>query len=235
MRSEFAGLKFLSTVCALLVVSQIAFAEGNLYGMLQYHYGARTAAFAKENQEAKNVVMLGDSITEGFDLPKHFPGKRIINRGIGGDTIGTEPRDVKKDQRGVIFRLNESVFDCNTTHVFLMIGVNDLNGGRKPADMLADYRKLIERLRAGGPEVTVHIQSALPTGKNFAERNADIVAYNKGLQEIAAEHKLDYVDLHSLMKDEKGELKSDLTNDGLHLLPPAYELWKKEIDKRLGW
>ena len=34
---------------------------------------------------------------------------------------------------------------------------------------------------------------------------------------LAKEFDYDYIDLHSLMTDEKGELKKELTADGLHI------------------
>ena len=45
--------------------------------------------------------------------------------------------------------------------------------------------------------------------------------------------KVEYIDLHSLMKDEKGELKAEFTGDGIHIKEPAYQIWKKEILKRV--
>ena len=67
----------------------------------------------------QNVVLLGDSITEGFDVTKFLPGRRVLNRGIGGDVIGNAlPAD---DKRGILARLDESVFNCAATDVFLLI------------------------------------------------------------------------------------------------------------------
>jgi hypothetical protein len=37
------------------------------------------------------------------------------------------------------------------------------------------------------------------------------------------------------MADEKGELKAEFTGDGLHLTPAAYEVWKGEIERVMGW
>jgi lysophospholipase L1-like esterase len=37
------------------------------------------------------------------------------------------------------------------------------------------------------------------------------------------------------MKDEKGELKKEFTADGLHLKPEGYEVWKKQVERTMGW
>jgi lysophospholipase L1-like esterase len=37
------------------------------------------------------------------------------------------------------------------------------------------------------------------------------------------------------MRDDKGELKAEFTNDGLHLTEPGYRVWRAEILKTLQW
>lgn len=64
--------------------------------------------------------------------------------------------------------------------------------------------------------------------------NPLVLDFNAKLKPLAIEFDYTYLDLYSIMKDEKGELREDWTGDGLHLKPPAYEAWKKEIDKLLG-
>ena len=58
---------------------------------------------------------------------------------------------------------------------------------------------------------------------------------NNRLQKLAKEFGYDYIDLHSKMIDDKGELKKELTADGLHLKADGYKIWKAEIEKMMGW
>src|SRR5690348_17168249 len=44
----------------------------------------------KKGYPEKNVVLLGDSITEGFKVGKNFPDRHVLNRGIGADIIGNK-------------------------------------------------------------------------------------------------------------------------------------------------
>ena len=37
------------------------------------------------------------------------------------------------------------------------------------------------------------------------------------------------------MKDDKGELRQDLTADGLHINAEGYKIWKAALEKKLGW
>jgi lysophospholipase L1-like esterase len=201
--------------------------------LFKIHWQNRVKAFQEQNLALQNVVLLGDSITEGFDLAKYFPGRRILNRGIGADIIGNDmPPD---DPRGVLQRLDNSVFDCAPTALFILIGVNDLNSGRPVATMEAGYRELLKRIRERRPDLRIYAQTVLPTRGAHAKQNEPIREFNARLKALAPEFKCELIDLHSLMTDDKGELKAEFTNDGLHLTEPAYNIWKAQILKALDW
>jgi lysophospholipase L1-like esterase len=205
----------------------------DLGALFKMHYATRVRAFKEQNELLQYVVLLGDSITEGFDVPTYFPGRRVLNRGIGADVIGNAlPED---DPRGVLRRLDESVFDCAATDVFLLIGINDLGSGRTPEVMEQGYREILQRIKKQGPAIRVHVQSVLPTRDKHVKHNANVVDFNQRLQKLAVEFEYEYLDIHSLMADDKGELKKEFTNDGLHLNPDAYKLWQGEVERVMGW
>jgi lysophospholipase L1-like esterase len=201
--------------------------------LFKMHWAARVKEFKDENLAWQNVVLLGDSITEGFEVSKYFAGRRVINRGIGADVIGNDM--AKDDPRGVLQRLDNSVFDCAPTDVFILIGINDLNSGHTVAQMTAGYRELLQRIRAERPKLRLYVQSVFPTRGNYAKRNAEIVEFNGHLKQLAAEFNCQYLDLHPLMCDANGELKAEWTKDGLHPTDPAYLVWRAEILKVLKW
>src|SRR5207253_1670401 len=109
----------------------------------------------KQNQSTKNVILLGDSITEGFDVAKYFPDRHVLNRGIGADIIGNALPD--SDKRGILRRMDESVFDCNPSDVFLLIGINDLGSGHKPEVIEPGYREILQQIKKKAPDVHVHV------------------------------------------------------------------------------
>lgn len=201
--------------------------------LFKLHWENRVKAFKEQNLALQNVVLLGDSITEGFEIARLLPGRRVLNRGIGADIIGNDLPPT--DPRGLLRRLDASVFDCAATDVFLLIGINDLNIGHTVDQLEAGYRELLARIKAGAPTVRVHVQSVLPTRGDHARQNAPVRAFNERLRKLAAEFGYDYLDLHTLLRDERGELKSEFTDDGLHLKEPAYRLWRDEILRVMGW
>ena len=212
----------------------------NLADFFKQHWTNRVKEFRDENKRFKtqksavpNVILLGDSITEGFNVKKYFANHPVLNRGISADVIGNDLP--KTDNRGILRRLDESVFDCVPEDVFVLIGINDLGMGHKPAVIEAGYRDLLERIKKHAPNARVHVQSVLPTRGNYAKHNDNVNDVNKRLQKLAQEFGYDYVDLHSHMTDDKGELKKEFTADGLHLKDPGYKVWQAEINKKLGW
>jgi len=83
----------------------------------------RAAWAARAEQDQGGLVLLGDSITQGWgeDFSAAFPGVKIANRGISGDT-----------SRGVLIRLKEDVLDLKPAAVVLLIGTNDLEDQADP-------------------------------------------------------------------------------------------------------
>jgi lysophospholipase L1-like esterase len=201
--------------------------------LFKVHWQNRVRAFKEQNLEWQHVVLLGDSITEGFEVSKYFRGCQVLNRGIGADVIGNNlPAD---DPRGVLRRLDNSVFDCAPTDLFILIGINDLNSGRTVDSMEAGYRELLKRVREKRPDLRIVVQSVLPTRGDHAKQNAPVVDFNQRLKKMAPEFNCAFLDLHSLLRDADGQLKAEFTEDGLHLTEPAYLVWRAQILKALNW
>lgn len=201
--------------------------------LFQMHWENRVRSFKEQNLVYQNVVLLGDSITEGFEVTKYLPGQRVLNRGIGADVIGNDLPS--NDKRGVLKRLDSSVFDCSPTDVFILIGINDLGQGHTPETIEAGYRDMLGKIRERLPLVKIHVQSVLPCSRNFAKHNANIIDVNNRIKALAVEFKCDYIDLHSQFANDKGELKDEFTNEGLHLTEPAYRVWAQVVRQKMGW
>jgi len=199
------------------------------------HYNSRVEQFKAENaalpEGRKNIVFVGDSLTEGFPLEKYFPGRPVLNRGIISDGIGF-------DERGVLGRMDSSIFDCNPKVIFLTIGVNDLpHDWVTVEECIEGYRAIVEQIQERLPEVKLVLQTLAPTGEPYGKRaylNPRIEEFNQHLLALAREKGLPVIDLHALYRDEKGELPAQYhRGDGLHLTPEAYALWAEKIKGQL--
>ena len=168
------------------------------------------------------VVFFGDSITDIWKLEDYFPGKPYLNRGIGGQTA---PQ--------MLVRFRQDVIDLHPNIIVILAGTNDIAGNTGPMTLEtieANYSSLAELAHAHN--IRVVFSSVLPvhnyTPKSqdfFAQRSPEkILALNRWLKDYCAAHAVTYLDYFTPMVDDKGLLKRDLAEDGLHPNPAGYKI-----------
>lgn len=191
------------------------------------YYTEQVKFFDNLQAPKKSVVFLGNSITEVGRWSELLPGDRAINRGISGD-----------NSFGVYNRLSQ-VLAIKPRKIFLMIGVNDIKRGTPLSYIVANYERIIKKVKAASPGTTLCLQSVLPVTESMLAsiyakiNNQTIRTLNEQLQALAVKYQLTYVDLHNeVFKDENGQLKRELTTDGLHLKHAAYRLWADYLKKK---
>lgn len=172
------------------------------------------------------AVLIGDSLTAFFR--PHWPGPaRVVNMGISGDYSS-----------GVFMRL-ASVVTCRPRQVFVMIGINDILAQVPIAELQANHLRIIRMLRQHTPETQVHVQSVLPTVDRLgrltasAEFNEQVGALNRFLAGQATTEGFVFIDLAHLT-DGAGQLRPELTPDGIHLNGDGYALWYQSLKPYLA-
>lgn len=228
-RRHFAAL--FATAIATAAVARNAPTSAPAANKWVAYYHDRVARFRQENAAAKNIVLVGDSLTEGFDAARWLPGRRVVNRGITSDGVGL-------NDRGVLHRLDESVFDCNPGVVVLEIGVNDVGdlwrGGRPSMDDIdACYRTVVRRIRDRLPGVPLILISGCPSRDRYAGLAPLVRDFNSRLEKVAADFGLPMIDLYTPLADADGTLKKEYSRDGLHLTEAGYRIWAERLEKVL--
>jgi lysophospholipase L1-like esterase len=178
---------------------------------------------------AVGTVFFGDSITELWELDAYFVPSDgvIINRGIGGDIT---PHMLR--------RFDADVIQLKPRNVVILAGTNDVArmlGDNKSDEeiitaVVGNLEAMMKSARAAG--VNVFICSILPTNPDTKphEGKARIVPkINKQLESLCTTHGCIYVDYASALADEKGELRKDLANDGLHPHYAGYEIMARVV------
>jgi lysophospholipase L1-like esterase len=191
------------------------------YGQLA-RYREADAALGAPAKGENRVVFFGDSITDIWHLDQYFPGKPYINRGIGGQTT---PQ--------MLVRFRQDVIDLNPKLVVILAGTNDIAGNTGPMrneDIEANLASMAELARVHA--VRVVFSSVLPvhnyTDKAkdfFAQRpTARILELNTWLKDYCAKNSILYLDYFSALVDDKGLLKKELADDGLHPNDAGYKI-----------
>ena len=179
---------------------------------------SKLAAPAKDEQR---VVFMGDSITDFWDRPNSggfFPGKPYVDRGISGQTT---PQ--------MLVRFRPDVIALKPKVVVILAGTNDISGNTDPMPLSAtedNLASMADLARANG--IRVVLSSIMPVsdyghGRDGKEINqtkgrppAEILELNVWIKRYSAENGYVYLDYFSAMVDDKGMLKSNISDDGLH-------------------
>ncbi len=170
--------------------------------------------------DPNRVVFLGDSITDGWKLGEHFPGKAYVNRGISGQTT---PQ--------MLVRMFPDVINLHPAALIVLAGTNDIarNTGPETAEMIQDnFRAICELAQKHG--IKLILSSLTPVSDYTARRQtdrrppADILKLNDWLRKYADEIHAVYADYFTVLADEKGFLKDGFSNDGLHPNERGYTL-----------
>jgi lysophospholipase L1-like esterase len=187
------------------------------------YWKSRADLFRKLPIQQGEIVFLGDSITDGCEWAELTGNPKCINRGISGDTSW-----------GLLARLTE-VTEGKPAKLFLMIGTNDLARGKPVAEVRDKIVEVLDTLRQGTPVTILYLQSVLPTIESLAPlyTNDRINSLNSELKALAAAKGIAWIDLATPFKDESGKLKTELTDDGLHLNGQGYLLWRSLIRREL--
>jgi lysophospholipase L1-like esterase len=164
---------------------------------------------------------MGDSNTDYWDNPGYggfFPGKSYVNRGIAGQIT---PQ--------MLIRFRQDVIVLRPKVVVILAGTNDIAGNIGPTTFTAIENNLTtmsELARAHG--IRVVLASLLPVSDYNRTRDGKplirtverpltrIKAVNNWMNHYAAENGLTYLDYFTSLADEKGMLKEELSDDGVH-------------------
>ena len=187
----------------------------------------REAQAAAQNKPERLTVLAGDSLSLWFPAKLLPAGRAWLNQGISGET-----------SKGLLKRL--TLLDRTQPEtVFVMIGINDLIRGVSDEAILDNQRLIIQDLRWVHPNVQIIIQSILPHSgaqatwegreRLLAIPNSRIRELNRQLALLAQEEGVKFLDLYQLFTDSQGNLRIELSSDGLHLNEQGYLVWRSAL------
>jgi lysophospholipase L1-like esterase len=184
-------------------------------------YRDANAALKPPAAGEERIVFFGDSITEGWNLEKYFPGRPYLNRGIGGQTTAQ-----------MLIRFRQDVIGLSPQAAVILAGTNDIGGNTGPVrleDAEANCASMAEIARANG--VRVIFCSLLPPAHectllsryNLLKHPPEhAVAMNRWLKDYSAANGAGFVDYFAALSGATGLLKPEYSEDGLHPSEAGY-------------
>ena len=192
------------------------------------YYQQRVEYFRKMPHVKNEVVFLGNSITERGEWQEILAGYKypVVNRGVGGD-----------NSFGILARMDE-VLKARPRAIFLMDGINDLFRGLPYEVSIHNYRRIIRKIKQESPKTKIYIESALPINESMTTaaytkgRNARVPVLNERIKQLAKEENITYINIVPLFADAQGNLRKDISPDGVHLKASAYIDWVKYLQEQ---
>ncbi|GAA4813019.1 SGNH/GDSL hydrolase family protein [Litoribaculum gwangyangense] len=181
------------------------------------HYPIRIAEFKEHPLEFKDIVFLGNSITEqGGDWCLRLNNPRVKNRGIAGDTTD-----------GVLARLEEIIY-YEPQQVFILIGINDLFRDDMTAEkVFNNILKIVNKIKSGSKETNIFVQTVLPTSTLLLKEK--IQQTNALLLEAEKNQPYQIIPLHNHFATSDDLMNMELSEDGVHLNENGYIRWVDNI------
>ncbi len=177
----------------------------------------RSAWAARVDLDEHAVVFLGDSITQGWGggLGAAFPGIKVANRGISGDTT-----------RGVLLRLEEDVLSLDPAAVVLLIGTNDLEEGATPEVIAGNVKLIVARLERHDARMPIVMCQVFPSS-SAKKRPADQIKATNALYLAGVKNDphVTYLETWPLFADPSGDASVGEFPDLLHPNEAGYAKW----------
>jgi lysophospholipase L1-like esterase len=188
------------------------------YEWFQNLWRERRSAWAQQvGQDQHAVVFLGDSITQGWGggLGAAFPGIKVANRGISGDTT-----------RGVLLRVQEDVLALNPAAVVVLIGTNDLEEGATPEVAASNLKLILAALEKHDERMPIVLCQVFPSSAT-KKRPADQIKAMNDLYRAVVKNdpRITYLETWPLFADAAGDAIPGEFPDLLHPNEAGYAKW----------
>ena len=183
----------------------------------------------RERAKYKDIVFLGDSLIDFYDLDKYYDIE-IVNSGVAGWTTDD-----------ILDNLDEKVFKYYPKKLLLLIGTNDLNAGKDTDYIVNNIKKIIKSVKEKRPYTKIYIESLYPVNNTKSGKinldvvgvrnNDDIQKINTSLNKYCKKNNYVYINMYDELIDDDNNLKLEYTNEGLHMSDKGYDVITRKLKK----
>lgn len=149
-------------------------------------------------------------------LAEDFPKHRIINRGFGGSQIIDSVRYAKR-----------IVIPYKPRLIVFYAGGNDINAGKTPEQVFADYRSFVKTVHDALPQTRIAYISIAPNPARWAQVDRVRAANSMIEAHTRTDGRLAFIDVFPKMLGKDGQPQPEIyVADRLHMNPNGYEIWR---------
>lgn len=213
-------MKILSFLLALLLTLPLEAAS-----KWEKEIAAYEAADAKQPAEKGGIIFVGSSSVRMWKtLKQDFPNHNVVNRGFGGSQIADSTEFAER-----------ILVPREPRLIVLYAGGNDINAGKEPDQVVADFEAFVKKIRSKLPNTEIAYISIAGNPKRWAQVEK-VKEVNRRIEEITKKEKgMKFIDVYSKMLGEDGQPKPDIfLADKLHMNEKGYAIWKEVVLPYLG-
>lgn len=193
-----------------------------------------------------DAVFVGDSVTLKLS---YYADNGSLGKAeflcAGSLGYGAALQDIDADgnvhptYEGEKYTVDDGIKMLGSKKVFIMFGMNDI-GLYGIDDTIKNMKTLTSRIKEKSPDVEIYIQSVTPMLENMQLKdlnNKSIDEFNTKLKAEAEKLGYKYLDVASVMKDEKGNLISEYCSDpeamGIHFSDDGCKAWVEYLKQNV--
>lgn len=171
------------------------------------------------------ILLVGDSqFYRWKTLSEDLPGYTVVNRGI--DSFQSPD---------LLFYFDRLVPLYKARMIVMHVGGNDIHNGRTPAQVLADFKTFVAKVRATQPDVPIAFSSITPSPGRWSEKDQRIEANRLVKSYVATERNLHFIDLWDAFLKPDGTPNDALYGeDRIHPNQDGYRVRVKIMRPLLG-
>lgn len=185
-----------------------------------------THAPLRLSDDFSGVLFIGDSRTVGLSEYGNL-GQAEVFASSGMSVFNLFDSQVKmKDQQKKTLEqvFSERQFDT----IFFMLGINEM--GYEYSAIVKGYQKAVDRVRELQPEAVLVLEANLhvteeKSSKSPVYNNERIEALNQDIRKMAEAGGDHFIDVNEVFDDGKGNMASQFSSDGAHVLGKYYSVW----------
>lgn len=178
------------------------------------------------------ILFTGSSLMEQFPICElahnHGINKTIYNRGIGGYTTDD-----------FLAEIDTVLFDLEPSKIFINIGTNDMNVRQDGKDwnehLLNNYEAILSQIKTRLPKTEVYMMAYYPVNATVADKeiaahmlqvrtNENLMKVNLQMKTLSEKFGYHFINANEGLYDKAGNLKAELTKEGVHMFANAYEI-----------
>ena len=175
----------------------------------------------------EDALLIGDSRFLGFAMWSGLPATNYCITSFS--IFNIDSTNIVPTENGKVPIFQALPYDA-FTKIYIKVGLNEM--GTKEEVFEAKYAEVIARLREQEPRAVIYVNAILPVtaAKSQSDKthnNTNIAKRNAALKQFAESQKAYFIDAGPYVSGEDGALKSEMTNDGIHMGAKHMGIWKQ--------